>query len=361
MKQKFIRCFFFYSFLLVVFFQAANAKKIIYIEPGSCGDLFNINDPHGNRDDVRRPFYELKIALNKLGYEVRKTYRLNNLSDAKVILIFNVPRKIEELRRYPKEKLILFLWEPEAVMPRNYQKKYHEYFGRVYTWMDDLVDNERYFKFYYPQNRLDMIQTDVSFEEKKLCTMIFSNKFSQHPNSLYEERRKVIKFFERNFCDDFDLYGFGWSSDSFKNYKGIVASKIDCLKNYKFCFAYENQRDVEGWVTEKIFDVFKAGGVPIYWGAKNIDTFIPKNCRIDRSDFGSQKELYQFLKKMTKEEYQGYIDNIKRYLRSPQAHLYSNEMFIDIVISAINPDYDKYLALTEEQRTSLALVKDYSL
>jgi len=349
------RCFVFYSFLFAFCAQAIIAKKTIYIDSGSAGNLFG-----STRDNVNKPFQDLKVALNKLGYEVKRTLRLDNLGDAEAILIFNVSGRIKELRCYPKEKLILFLWEPETVVPRNYQRKYHEYFGRVYTWLDDLVDNKKYFKFFDPTPTFKMIDDLVPFGGKKLLVLLTRGIHRPHPLSLTPERWKIVRFFENRHEGDFDLYGSSWPKGFSKNYKGMTPTKIGLFKNYKFSFCYENMHDVNGYITgEKLFNTMIAGCVPIYWGAKNINTFVPKNCFIDRSDFGSYEELYQFLKKMTKEEYQGYIENIKRYLRSPQAHLFSSEMFIDIVISAIDPDYDKFIALTEEQRTSLARIKDY--
>ena len=34
---------------------------------------------------------------------------------------------------------------------------------------------------------------------------------------------------------------------------------------------------VKGYITEKIFDSFFAGVVPIYWGAENITDYVPKS------------------------------------------------------------------------------------
>ena len=47
-------------------------------------------------------------------------------------------------------------------------------------------------------------------------------------------------------------------------------------------------------VSEKIFDCFAAGNVPIYWGASNVTDYIPEDCFIDMRSFSSFEELYQF-------------------------------------------------------------------
>ena len=49
------------------------------------------------------------------------------------------------------------------------------------------------------------------------------------------------------------------------------------MQHYRFYICYENTEGVEDYITEKIFDCFAAGFVPIYWGASNIEKYIPKN------------------------------------------------------------------------------------
>lgn len=87
-----------------------------------------------------------------------------------------------------------------------------------------------------------------------------------------------------------------WDKKEFENAMGTVESKAITLAKYKFCICYENMRDVKGYITEKIFDCFMAGCVPIYWGASNITDYIPADCFIDRRTFTSMEELYVFMK-----------------------------------------------------------------
>ena len=94
-------------------------------------------------------------------------------------------------------------------------------------------------------------------------------------------------------------------------------------------------KNVPGYVTEKIFDCFWAGCVPVYWGASNITNSIPKECFISRADFASDRALYEFMKNMDKTQYLCYLDNIQKFLASEQAQLYSKEFFINTVITLI--------------------------
>ena len=107
------------------------------------------------------------------------------------------------------------------------------------------------------------------------------------------------------------------------------------MKNYKFAICYENCQNVKGYITEKIFDCFASGTIPIYWGASNVTDYIPKDCFIDRRDFGSLDELYTFLKRMGKEEYDGYLQRSAAYLQSDKAQLFSRDHFDEIFIEAV--------------------------
>ena len=179
-----------------------------------------------------------------------------------------------------------------------------------------------------------MIEQQPDFEAKKLATLVCCNKRSTHPSELYSKRRELISFYESEHSTEFDLYGKGWPH-TLKVYKGLIDLKVNTIKNYKFSYAYENIKGVSGYITEKIFDCFHAGCVPVYWGASNITEHIPSNCFIAREDFESEEQLYDFLKNMTKEQHQQYVDNIRNYLLSDKARLYSSGHFVNTMMDLI--------------------------
>jgi len=306
-------------------------EKNIYITPGFWGDLFDLSNPYCNRDDCLQPTYQMRQRLQSMGYNVHQVTNFDHLDNAAAVICFEMPdgNQLQSLLRHPKEKRILFLWEPPSVLPQGYDKRIHELFGRVYTWADDLVDNKKYFKLYCPV-WCPMIDTVVDFDQKQFCTMIACNKGSSHPRELYSKRRELIDFFEQQHPDDFDLYGRGWDANRYDTYKGSINKKIDYLKHYKFGISYENLEGMNGYVTEKIFHCMQAGCVPVYWGAANIDQYVPKECFIDRRNFASNQQLYDFLKSITNEQYQTYIENIKTFMKSPQAMKFSGEAFVTL-------------------------------
>ncbi len=311
------------------------APKKIYIFTAWWGPMFAIDDPVANRDNCLDVYYRLREVAAQNGYALEQITSLSSLDECEHLVVFDIfPEHLAKIDQIPKEKRILFLFEPPSTLPTNDRVDLHEYFSKIYTWNDQLVDNKKYFKFYYPV-LLPMIDNPIEFDSKKLCCLISCNKFSSHSNELYSERQKVIRFFETFAPDQFDLYGRSWSSADYPSYCGGVDRKADCMKWYKFSFAYENIRDIPGYVTEKIFDCFQAGSVPIYWGASNVDVYIPKNCFIAREDFESDAALYEYLVNMTEQEHTRYLDNIRAFLSSEQAQLFSPENFIRIFMDLI--------------------------
>jgi hypothetical protein len=194
--------------------------------------------------------------------------------------------------------------------------------------------------------------------KKKLCTLIAGNKVVSHPLELYSKRIEAIRWFERNRPMDFDLYGIGWGEYSFTgprifralnkikpltkllaskfpSYQGVVNEKKLTLEKYKFCICYENARDIPGYITEKIFDCFIAGCVPIYWGANNIDKYIPNNCFIDKRKFDDYEALYQFINNMKDSKYSHYLENIEIFLNSKSINQFSVKYFSKAISSNI--------------------------
>jgi hypothetical protein len=174
----------------------------------------------------------------------------------------------------------------------------------------------------------------AAFEKRKLITLIAKNQDSDYKHELYSERRKAAYYFSQNE-KDFDLYGSNWERENLVSFKGKAFSKIDTMKNYKFYLCYENNSDLDGYITEKIFDCFQAGAIPIYLGAPNIVEEIPRNCFIDRRLFSSYEELHQFLLAITEEQFENYLDNIRKFLQSPQAKKYTLNSFAFCIASGL--------------------------
>jgi hypothetical protein len=108
--------------------------------------------------------------------------------------------------------------------------------------------------------------------------------------------------------------------------------KSTILKQYKFSICYENARDIPGYITEKIFDCFFSGCVPVYWGAPNITDYIPEGTFIDRRKFHSYPALFEYLNSMSPAEYREYLQSIESFIHGPDIYPFSAENFADTIL-----------------------------
>lgn len=318
------------------------------------------------RDNQNACFVSLKQRLADHGVDL-STEDINPIASSDLVIFSGLSNTGLDVVKNPNKYLILT--EPPILCPNNWDKKYHSGYNRIFTWQKPWVDNEKYFflRFGY---QFGISKEIVDFQEKKLCTMIVGYKTVNRPQELYSERLAAVNWFARNHPNDFELFGAGWPKVDqhwfwrympqdlcqkirpfSKVYKGRVSSKADTLDKFKFSICYENMKDTADYVTEKIFDCFSAGCVPIYWGAANIHELIPSDCFIDRRDFDSYESLYKFIVSMDSRSYSQYIDSIRDYLGSQQAQLFSAETFAEIMADYILTDLgiSKRVIVEEEE------------
>ena len=298
-----------------------------------------------NKGIERLIFLTLKKYLNERNININ-TYDIPTKKAPYKYVYFDLPYvwnfSAWKLIITNRNKNILICNEASLTMPFNYWKILHIFFTKVYTWYGELVDNKKYFKILLPKSSIGIETKPKKFGEKKFLVIINKNTLPFFPfqllksfgRELYSERIKSMEFFEHAIPDKFFIYGRGWNKPKkynltekifgfkkYSNYKGEVDNKIDLLSNFKYCLCFENLTDVNGDITEKIFDCLKAKCIPIYWGASDIEKYIPKNCFIDFRDFRDYGKLLTYLNSIDKNKYNKYIENIENLL--------SRKKFID--------------------------------
>jgi hypothetical protein len=249
--------------------------------------------------------------------------------------------------------MFLLAWESGIINARNSNPQLHANFRTIFTYDDTLIDNDKYIKVGYSFDLPQRIQK--TYDGKKLCCLIAGNKVSNHPLELYSHRLEAIDWFEKNHPDEFDLYGQGWNKiippqnllhrfvnkfafinqhlkPKYSSYRGEVDDKLAIYKKYLFSICYENARDLPGYISEKIFDCFFAGCVPVYWGTPNISHYIPENCYIDRRKFKDNEELYSYLAQMRESEYFAFLHSIENFLKNGKNGVFSVDYFSKNII-----------------------------
>jgi hypothetical protein len=333
-----------------------------YYEVFNTNNYLLLNKDAGIGDNLLEPFNQLYIKGKHNNIDFMTLDLIDNFSDMDGFIFFDFPRMTN---RYVKKVFqtdlpkYLVVLESKLIRIDNWDVNKCVFFKKIFTWSDDIANGKKYIKLNLSQKIIKDIKKDIS-KKKKLCTLIAGNKKINHPLELYSKRVEAIKWFEKNHPEDFDFYGVNWDryvsgnkyirylfritglSKMFKpnylSYKGKIDSKKDTLEKYKFSICYENARDTPGYITEKIFDCFFAGCVPIYWGANNITDHIPKECFIDKRDFEDYKSLYAYLTDLSDDKYLEYIDAIENYLKSKEAYKFSAENFANTIVQVISDD-----------------------
>lgn len=292
---------------------------------------------------------ELRDSLARHGTDLRLIGN-GDVQTADKIIFFNLDNKL--LMRcldagLAPDRLALLLYEPDVVQPDQYNPRVWKRFGQIFTWRDDLVDNCSFFKLRWPQVTRPVC-TLPKFEDRKLLAMINTNKYGYIDGEGYSYRRRAIRFFD--WCGRFDLFGHGWNDPiwpimhaaaaairsaklprplmakcllpgkitaayikdiaeglfPFGSYAGAVSDKDKTLAKYRFCLCIENQLNHPGYVTEKLFDCFFSGTVPVYLGAKNVEDYVPRCCFISMSDAKDFSALLDRLQSMGSDEFGAY-------------------------------------------------------
>jgi len=77
-------------------------------------------------------------------------------------------------------------------------------------------------------------------------------------------------------------------------------NKESMQEQYLFHLAFENQ-NADDYITEKLWDTFKSGTLPVYLGAKNIKEHVPDNSIVVAEDFQNPQALADYLINLSKD------------------------------------------------------------
>ncbi len=341
-------------------------------------DIFNALSSR-NRDDCLEPMRLLNTLARQNGIELH-TEDVNQHQGVKPVFSLYV----ESVNFVPSvaKKNYLILYETPLTVPRNANCRYLDQFDTIFTWNKELLENgirdgsgiyishDRFIEIFHPNPIPKECTADFRFssygDRPDFCCLIGSNRHASvfDERELYSERVKAIKWFEGNAIGDFKLYGNGWKvpqkrlgnlgklryrmdkiipfllrSPTFPSYQGPATTKHEVLRKTKFSVCLENARDIEGYITEKIFDCFFAGCVPIYLGDASIGKTIPKECFIDFRDFSSYADLYQYMKSITPKQFGHYQHAIRSFLLSERFRPFTSQNFAAIVVGKIKYDF----------------------
>jgi hypothetical protein len=317
----------------------------------------NANKMFGDSvDDIDYGAAAVADHFRKLGHQVNTLDASNEPFDVAVFL--DHPTFLDgTFRKFRKSKtrLFLFLVENAVNRPDNYWRWLHGDFHKVFTWDPDWVDNKKYFQFFHTMKIPRNFKIDTS-AKTRFCVAVYSQKYANRKKAIYHERINVIRWFEREHPDQFDLYGMRWDKlyfnghlwrlnvplsrfyrhfpnlfkvNRFPSCRGPVLAKNEVMRPYKFAIVYENAI-YPGYLTEKIFHAFWAGCIPIYLGSPDVLDYIPADTFIDKRHFPTYDQLYKYLASMTDDEYRRRIRAIEDFVNSDRIQPFSAQNLIDL-------------------------------
>ena len=275
-------------------------------------------------------------------YKLIKTYFLNLIRTGGAFFHAYSLRKITD-----KSQILIYLWEGHGVLPSNYLHNKVPGQIKFLTWDQDLVDMKMYYPLYLQVGPLsESIGSDhICRDKNNLLCSISNNKvsFTKHGTHLI----KISTYIELLSVhgNKFSLYGYGWGLDRpiyvgeikfpfvayykyivylftyYNKYKsliqsaqlGMVEDKMGTISQYKFTLCFENNTFQRGYITEKIFDCFVAGTVPIYCGNSQTIEMIPQGCYIDFNVFESTDHMVSYIQN---------VDNARDYINSIDGLIY---------------------------------------
>ena len=141
-----------------------------------------------------------------------------------------------------------------------------------------------YFRInYYLNNPVKLPSTP--FSSKHLCLFVSRNGLNENKANLWDSLRL-------RYGDEIHHIGQYYKIESVSCYSSVELLGI--FSRYKFIVVMENTHQ-EGYITEKIFNVFQAGAIPIYDGAPDIGKFIERHSFLSYDDVNLLEKIH-FLK-----------------------------------------------------------------
>jgi alpha(1,3/1,4) fucosyltransferase len=232
------------------------------------------------------------------------------------------------------------------------------------------AETTRFHTLYFPQARQPEAIGWDDWQRRKFLVSITSNKalvrslsrFFDQPREVSIKRELASRLYPPIAADlylkrlrvaahfagraDFDLFGQGWQRRHpavprplhdaiLRAYRGPVAEKLETLSQYRFSLCLENSV-FEGYISEKIFDCFFTGTIPIYLGAPDVERVIPSETFVDLRKFKNYRELETFLDSLEEVSMRRYVEAAHDFVHSEAYAPFTIDCFAQTMVELLS-------------------------
>ena len=268
---------------------------------------------------------------------------------------------------------LLVITENMFLQPHLSYERVKPWFDRILTYWDLEVDGDRVGFLPYAldlERGLKFLSTLDDSPRPLLLGMVSSWKKSSMPGDLYAKRNRLAIGAAKILGGKMAIWGPGWKHfDVFpKKWQRTIAKrsrffsrllfgwpnrsvrgplpggeevKWGALAQCDFCLCMENNRELSGYITEKIFNTIFAGCVPCYQGDPGAVRWIPADTFVSMEEIETGAELVRRLRAISPEEVRGYRERARRFLESPQARIFDSTAWVAKVAGAVEDLLEK--------------------
>jgi len=212
------------------------------------------------------------------------TLDLNSFDEADAV-VFHVPTApdLRDFTKRPGQIWVAWSMESEVFYPLLSNVEYMKRFDLTMTYR---FDSDVPVPYFGAATRNAILNPPRPKTERAPLVYINSNDFDR--SGRFEYVRELMQYLP------VDSYGKSLNNRRIPEDHGRQ-TKLDIISRYKFTLAYENSR-TRDYVTEKFYDPFEAGSVPVYLGAPNLADFVPgDHCYVDVDQFNGPRDLADYL------------------------------------------------------------------
>ena len=219
--------------------------------------------------------------------------------------------------------LLLITWEyyPHAMLSADYNISFSP--DSKNNFYVGIIPTSNYFEDFLSCEIPPIVKNDREYPKDRFCAFIYSNNGKEAcPDVVIRNKFfRMLSEYKQVDSGGGVMNNTDELKDIEKKLNNRLLAKIEFAKNYKFSIAFENAGR-SGYLTEKIWEAFLAGNIPIYWGCPTVSDFFNPASFINCHEYASFSDVIDKVKE---------IDNdpvlYAKYLSAPP--ILSNSKFHD--------------------------------